>query len=34
VVVHTRKAQLLEGQMPQLLDRLVDADSALFDLLQ
>jgi len=33
-MVNTRKAQLLEGQMPELLDGLVDADSAVLDLLQ
>jgi hypothetical protein len=32
-VVHTRKAQLLERQMPELLDRLVDIDIAAFELL-
>ena len=34
MVVNACETQLLEGQVTQLLDRLVDADSAAFDLLQ
>jgi len=34
VVVNACETQLLEGQVTQLLDRLVDADCAAFDLLQ
>jgi len=33
-VVHAGEAQLFEWQMPQLLDRLVDVDPAVLNLLQ
>jgi hypothetical protein len=34
MVVHARKAQFLERQMPELLDRLVDTQLAALDQLQ